>query len=308
MNRGINKRHIFKNHAEKECLLALFDDVSTRFSAHIHGYCIMSNHYHLLLQTPNANLSRIMRHIDGAYTQAYHRLQKRYSDGPIFRGRYKAKLIGEIDYLLNVSRYIHLNPTEANLTNTPENYPWSSCSFYYGIKASPSWLHYQTILEKIGGLEQYQQFLLYGNSEETIRHYQHKHWLTIFGSDEFTQNQLNNISPAKAAASKADIARLTPPANYSSLDEIAFTVAEAWSTTISALAISHQGYGNMPRKMAAYIAYQYHGYELAELTNYFQWKSRTATSSALSRFAKQVKDDGELQQKIISILRKLAST
>ena len=92
----------------------------------------MGNHYHLLLQTPRANLSRIMRHINGVYTQRYNRLRK--SDGPLFRGRFKAIVVDADAYLLQLSRYIHRNPIELKtpLVKRLELYQWSSYSSYVG--------------------------------------------------------------------------------------------------------------------------------------------------------------------------------
>ena len=94
------------------------------FKVETHAYCLMDNHYHLLLRTPQGNLSRAMRHLNGVYTQRYNRIQK--TDGPLYRGRYKAILIDVDAYLLNVSRYIHRNPIEACIVRRAERYPWSS--------------------------------------------------------------------------------------------------------------------------------------------------------------------------------------
>ena len=79
-----------------------------------------------------------MRHLNGVYTQRYNRMMK--TDGPLFRGRYKAQLIDEDNYLLVVSRYIHLNPVEAGLAEKPDDYRWSSYSVYIGKKNKPNWL------------------------------------------------------------------------------------------------------------------------------------------------------------------------
>ena len=90
------------------------------FTVHIAGYCLMKNHYHILMQTPNANLSRIMRHIDGIYTQQFNR--KYNLDGPLFRGRYKSILVGGDSYLLELVRYIHRNPLRGGLVNKLDRY------------------------------------------------------------------------------------------------------------------------------------------------------------------------------------------
>ena len=98
------------------------------FSVETHAYCLMDNHYHLLLHTLEGNLSRAMRHINGNYTKKFNRIQQ--SDGPLFRGRYKAILIEQDAYLLQLSRYIHLNPVVAGSVTSAKEYPWSSYCYY----------------------------------------------------------------------------------------------------------------------------------------------------------------------------------
>ena len=110
MNRGRGRQAIFHDEAYFRAFLDTLAESHERFDAIIHTYCLMTNHYHLLVQTPRANLDRIMRHINGIYTQRYNRLRK--TDGPLFRGRYKAILVDADAYLLQLSRYIHRNPVE----------------------------------------------------------------------------------------------------------------------------------------------------------------------------------------------------
>jgi REP element-mobilizing transposase RayT len=93
--------------------LDLLLQIHRRYRFEIHAYCLMPNHYHILVRTPLANLSRGMRHLDGLYTQYYNRKYKK--DGALFRGRYKSILIDTENYLLRLSRYIHLNPVKAGL-------------------------------------------------------------------------------------------------------------------------------------------------------------------------------------------------
>ena len=91
MNRGRGRQRIFHNDAYYQEFLKTLEEAYQRFDAIIHAYCLMGNHYHLLIETPRANLDRIMRHINGIYTQRYNRLKG--TDGPLFRGRYKPILV-----------------------------------------------------------------------------------------------------------------------------------------------------------------------------------------------------------------------
>ena len=146
MNRGAGRKCIFNNNLHRNIFLELLAECHQMFNVKIQAYCLMDNHYHLLLSTPDGNLSRVMRHLNGVYTQRYNRIMK--TDGALFRGRYHAKLIEDDSYKLIVSRYIHLNPLEANLVQKADNYKWSSYRFYLGLAKAPTWLDIGSILQQ----------------------------------------------------------------------------------------------------------------------------------------------------------------
>ena len=108
MNRGLERREIFKEKEDYEAFLGIILNLWSRLKFVLHSYCLMPNHYHFFIETPQANLSEIMRGINGFYTQAFNRKYKRV--GPLFQGRYKALLVDKDAYALHLSRYIHLNP------------------------------------------------------------------------------------------------------------------------------------------------------------------------------------------------------
>lgn len=107
MNRGMTNQALFPSEADYTGYLALIEDAWRRWDVGVFSYCLMETHYHLALQTPLGNLHRVMRHIDGVYTQRFNRAHNR--DGPLFRGRYRAILIDKDHYLAAVVRYIHLS-------------------------------------------------------------------------------------------------------------------------------------------------------------------------------------------------------
>jgi hypothetical protein len=108
----------------------------------------MSNHYHLLLETPGGNLSQIMRHINGAYTTYFNVKRKRA--GHLFQGRFKAILIEADEYALELSRYIHLNPVRACMAGEPGEYPWTSFTSYVGQSKAPDWLNTDFLMGYFG--------------------------------------------------------------------------------------------------------------------------------------------------------------
>ena len=107
MNRGTNRLPTFFSDDHKQMFLGVLSDAVNTWDLRVHAFCLMNNHYHLLLETPLGNLSRAMRHIDGVYTQRFNKATGR--DGPLFRGRYKSLLVQKETYFLALVRYIHMN-------------------------------------------------------------------------------------------------------------------------------------------------------------------------------------------------------
>jgi REP element-mobilizing transposase RayT len=147
-SRGNERKPVFNSDRDREKFLEYLESATKRYQAMIHVYCLMDNHYHLLLETPAGNLPQIMRHINGAYTTYFN--VKRQRSGHLFQGRYKAILVDMDTYAKELSRYIHLNPVRAKMVETPEAYEWSSYSFYIGKKKAPEWLHRDFILGYFG--------------------------------------------------------------------------------------------------------------------------------------------------------------
>src|SRR4030066_1532561 len=131
-SRGNERKAIFKNMGDRESFLSYLKLAYLRYGVVIHVFCLMNNHYHLLLETPKGNLSQIMRYINGAYSIYFNVKHKR--TGHLFQGRYKAILVDADEYAGELSRYIHLNPVRAGIVSKPEQYLWSSYQYYVGKK------------------------------------------------------------------------------------------------------------------------------------------------------------------------------
>lgn len=168
MNRGRARQKIFHSAEYFDAFVKTVEEAHSRFGVQLLSYCLMSNHYHLLVKTPEANLDRVMRHINGVYTQRYNRLKN--TEGSLFRGRYKAILVEEDSYQLHLSRYIHLNPLEAKMGSKPEDYPWSSYPAYLGHCKPSDWLYCHEIYAQLGVKsrfnEKYRAFVELGVDEE----------------------------------------------------------------------------------------------------------------------------------------------
>ncbi|MCH7937051.1 MAG: transposase [Proteobacteria bacterium] len=136
--RGNARADIFVDDADRRNFLSVLERTVERCGWLCHAYCLMSNHYHLLVETPQANLSRGMRHLNGVYSQRFNRAHGRV--GHVFQGRYKAILVEKEAHLLELVRYVVLNPVRAGLARRAGDWPWSSFLATAGEAVSPGWL------------------------------------------------------------------------------------------------------------------------------------------------------------------------
>lgn len=143
-SRGDRREDIYLSDADRENWLELFAQVCARFNWICHAYCLMTNHYHLVIETPEGNLSKGMRQLNGVYTQMVNRAHGRV--GHVFQGRYKAILVEKDSYLLELARYVVLNPVRAGMVCDVGDWSWSSFGAMIGTVTPPAWLQTDWIL------------------------------------------------------------------------------------------------------------------------------------------------------------------
>ncbi len=137
-SRGDRRELIYREDEDRASQLGVISHALDRFDAQALAYCLMGNHFHLVLHTRQPNLSRLMRHINGVYTQRFNR--RHGLVGHLFQGRFKAILVDRDAYLLALCRYVERNPVAAGMVAAPEDWPWSSCRVHLGQADTPSWL------------------------------------------------------------------------------------------------------------------------------------------------------------------------
>lgn len=147
-SRGNAREDIFDDDGDRKVFLEVLGKVVNRFNWLCHAYCLMDNHYHLVIETPQANLSQGMRQLNGVYTQVYNRRHR--TVGHLFQGRYKAILIQKESHLLEVCRYVVLNPVRAKAAQRVEQWKWSSYGGMAGLGKSPPWLAVDWVLSQFG--------------------------------------------------------------------------------------------------------------------------------------------------------------
>jgi len=161
-SRGDRGENIYEDDTDRFAFLNVFASVIEQFNWSCFAYCLMDNHYHLLVQTPDANLSKGMRQLNGVFTQAYNRRHNK--TGHLFQGRYKAILVDEDAYLLELSRYLVLNPVKARMVMQAGNWKWSSYQAMTGEIAAPQWLSVNYLLSQFSkqrktAMRKYQEFV-----------------------------------------------------------------------------------------------------------------------------------------------------
>jgi REP element-mobilizing transposase RayT len=208
-SRGNEKKLIFKDERDREIFLDTLSQVDKRYNWLCHAYCLMNNHYHLIIETPDGNLSAGMRQLNGVYTQAFNRQHNRV--GHLFQGRYKGILIQKDSHLLEVCRYVVLNPVRAKAVKRPEQWRWSSYQATAGIEKPHPCLSTEWILNQFGSTRRiaekaYRKFVEDGIKQESI--WEAVRAQSILGEEEFTATLTDYLR------GKKDIAELPKSQRY----------------------------------------------------------------------------------------------
>ena len=169
-SRGNAKQAIFIDDEDRGRFLDTLSTAVERFQWLCHAYCLMENHYHILIETPNGNLSRGMRELNGAYTQGFNQRHGRV--GHLFQGRYKAIVVEKNNHLLSLCRYVVLNPVRIGLIKRPEQWKWSSYRATIGLVKRPSFLTGDWILSQFDerkgiAVQKYRRFVMEGINKES---------------------------------------------------------------------------------------------------------------------------------------------
>ena len=168
--RGNERKAIVRDDTDRVRFVDTLAAMVDRYRVRCHAWVLMTNHYHLLLETPSPNLSQALRHLNGVYTQAFNRRHHRV--GHLFQGRFTAIVVEKDAYLLELCRYVVLNPVRAGVGRDPRAYPWSSYRATAGLTAAPAWLTVDWLWEQFGRTRrgaqaQYRAFVAEGIRQPT---------------------------------------------------------------------------------------------------------------------------------------------
>jgi putative transposase len=197
-SRGNEKKPVFKDDHDRESFLNALQHVNKRYNWICHAYCLMTNHYHLLIETPDGNLSIGMRQLNGVYTQLFNK--RRGLTGQLFQGRYKAILIQKDSHLLEVCRYVVLNPVRTKMVEQPEEYAWSSYLATAG-KAKPhpclttDWVLGQFSRIRGKAVQEYRKFVQWGIGQKSI--WTEVRGQSLLGEDGFVEKLVVHLKKHK---------------------------------------------------------------------------------------------------------------
>jgi REP element-mobilizing transposase RayT len=249
-SRGNARRKLFLDEKDYTDFLQVLCLVVQRFHWNLHAYCLMSNHYHLLLETPEGNLSRGMRQLNGVYTQHFNRRHNRV--GHLFQGRYKAILVDRESYLLALCRYVVLNPVRANLVKNPKEWPWSSYRGTAGYGKPLSCLRTDWVLEQLANerakaIIRYREFVREGIKEGAP--WKEVKGQLLLGNEDFIGKMKEWI---RGKEKLKEIPRFQRYMGRPSLEEI----------------LKEKDRGKKSEERKIYEAYSRYGYTLKEIADY----------------------------------------
>lgn len=294
MNRGGARQKTFLYKEDYESFLKTLSETHELWGIEVLAYCLMNNHYHLCLRTPEGNLSRVMRHLDGLYTQRFNRAHRR--DGALFRGRYKAILIDADEYLTAVVRYIHLNPVEAGFAKLPETYPWSSHRAYLQPENTPPWLRVEEVLKRFGKTQEFHQFVLCGNDEACKEFYSRNRRSPVLGGEKFLDGVRRRLHRVTREHPRYERARIRP-----AVSEVLRLVSQEYGIQVEDLIRGQRGRESEARKVAMFLVKRLCDLTLQETAERFGVGSYGVIGWACHAIRSKMDTDKELKRKVEKI-------
>lgn len=304
MHRGNAGSDIFKSDRDREKFLEYVSKASERYDIKIHSYCLMTNHYHLLIETPHPNLSQAIKWINVSYVVYFNRKRKR--SGHLFQGRYKAVVIDADEYLKHLSRYIHLNPVRAGMVAHCKDYAWSSYSVFGGYAKAREWLKTDWLLSFFGknrkkAMESYREFVESVENEEIENPSKDIVSGVILGGSEFVNwIKQNFLSETLDIKEKPQLKSLKPW--LATEDLIAMTCNEFSCTREEILKKGKKG--NLARDVTIYLSREMTGESGIALGRYFGISGAGITVRHYI-IEKKIKKDRKLSRRINRIKKTL---
>ena len=303
MNRGANNAKTYYDKEDYPLFLTVLKEACNLFNVTISAYCLMTNHYHILANTPEGNISRFMRHVNGVYTQRHNR--KHGKDGHLFRGRFKSVLVQEDMHLMGVVRYIHLNPIKAKMVKNIKDFKWSSHSIYLKGKSSVAWIDVDYILHffsknKIEAIKEYKEYMSQDVDKEAEVFYSKKNQSSIYGDNNFIE-KIKEFFIISNKRSNIEIKEKRVFMGEGVLKRVNMEICREFGVSEKKLYQGKRGEENMARFFAITLARELSGLRMPEIAERYKITSYRTVGTICFRFSKRMKGDKKLQNQYNSL-------
>ncbi len=293
--RGVGRQNIFFKDCDRKVFLEKLGDLHEKWGIIFHGYCLMTNHYHLELETPGGELSRPLQWLNHVYAGYVNKEYRRV--GHLFQGRFKSVLIEAEDHLHVLTRYIHMNPVRAGIVRIPEEYRWSSYRDYLGIRKCPKWLDVKQTLEMFGRFEkeqrkEYRNFVKMGEEGNPL---QEMSFGAILGTVQFVKRMREKLRNRKPEKNDSEIAGMIYARPGPGIDEICKVVGCAYDVSKEEMCVKGRK-GNESRDMAIYLSRKYTRSTCDETGEYFGGIRPSAVSLGSKRIEERIKTDNNFKK------------
>lgn len=303
-SRGNERKRIFYSKSDYEKFKSYLRNGVEKFAFRLHSYVLMSNHYHLLIETLKANLSKILHYINTSYSNYFNIKENRI--GHLFQGRYHAILIDSENYLLEVSRYLHLNPVRANVVKKPEDYPYSSYNSYLS-ENKKNMVFCNLILETIGGdipgkysIQRYKEYVEYSIGKELESPFEKVTAGIILGSKKFVSKTRQKIKQENL--NKKGIANRKPLKSLIEVEDIFNTTCEYFHTEKNEILSKRN---RKYKYIVIYLLKKYTDLTNERIGNLFGNLSYSAVSKGNLRFVQRLEEDSMLRKDVEEIQDKI---
>jgi len=282
MSRGNDRRAIVRDDADGQRRCEWLARTVEVYDWRLHAFCLMRNHEHLFVETPEPNLSAGMQHLNGSYTSYFNRRHRRV--GHLFQGRFKAQLIDNEGYYWAISRYIHLNPVRARLVERPEEWAWSSYRGYHRASIQLPWVTYNRVLREFGrnadeARRAYRRFVAEGIETKLEAPWASAVEGLIVGGDSFVKKVRGMLSGRRRDRSLPMVEALRPRPSLSRIIEAVIDEFEADRTTWS----PGRRNEDASRAAAAWLARRRFGYKVREIADALGYRSHGGVVVAVGR-------------------------
>ena len=282
MSRGNERRAIVRDDPDREKRLDWLRRTVETYGWRLHAFVLMNNHEHLFVETPEANLAAGMQFLNGAYTSYFNRRHRRA--GHLFQGRYKAQLVEEEGYYLEVSRYLHLNPVRAGCVERPQQYRWSSYAGYHDPRRTLDWITYGNVLGEFASDRKrartaYRRFVSAGVEQKPASPFSKAFRGVVVGSEKFLDRVREMLGEHEADPAIPQLGQLRA---MPSLETIGQVVADEFGVEVGDWAKGRRS-DNVSRAMAAYLARRRFGYRAKDVASALGYSSAAGVAQAVKR-------------------------